>query len=195
MAEPRQQTRKKRSDPAPDEAAPVVADTAAAENLLIFRLAGESFALRLGAVAEIIRLPDLAHMPLVPPSLLGLANLRGVVLPVLSLRALLHLPELAANESTRVVVMRSDAPLGFVVDGIERLLTVTADELQKDDAGAGTIDPAVLKGIIKGAEGRSPIKLLSPSRLLGGQFARLGISAAPASGRGALAQERLRRHD
>jgi purine-binding chemotaxis protein CheW len=190
MAEPRQQTRKKRSDPAPDEAAPVVADTAAAENLLIFRLAGESFALRLGAVAEIIRLPDLAHMPLVPPSLLGLANLRGVVLPVLSLRALLHLPELAANESTRVVVMRSDAPLGFVVDGIERLLTVTADELQKDDAGAGTIDPAVLKGIIKGAEGRSPIKLLSPSRLLGGQFARLGISAAPASGQPSLARSR-----
>ena len=43
-------------------------------------------------IAEIIRLPDLAHMPLVPPSLLGLANLRGIVLPVISLRALLHLP-------------------------------------------------------------------------------------------------------
>jgi purine-binding chemotaxis protein CheW len=190
MAEPRQQTRRKRPHPATDEAAPVVADTAAAENLLIFRLAGGSFALRLVSVAEIIRLLDLAHMPLVPPSLLGLANLRGVVLPVVSLRALLHLPELAANESSRVVVMRGDAPVGFVVDGIERLLTVTADELQKDDAGAGTIDPAVLDGIIKGADGGSPIKLLSPSRLLGGQFARLGISATPASGQPSFARTR-----
>jgi purine-binding chemotaxis protein CheW len=53
----------------------------ASENLLIFLLAGEPFGLRLSAVAEIIRLPDLAHMPLVPPSLRGLANLHGIVLP------------------------------------------------------------------------------------------------------------------
>src|SRR6188768_1172718 len=105
MADTRQQSRKKRSDRVTDDAAPVAADTAAAENLLIFRLAGESFGLRLATVAEIIRLRYLSHMPLVPPSLLGLANLRGVVLPVVSLRALLHLPNLAADESTRVVVM------------------------------------------------------------------------------------------
>ena len=190
MAEPRQQTRKKRPDPAPNKAVPVAADTAAAEHLLIFRLAGDSFALRLGGVAEIIRLPDLAHMPLVPPSLLGLANLRGVVLPVVSLRALLQLPELAASETTRVVVMRGDAPVGFVVDGIERLLTVTADEFQEDDAGSRTTDSAALDGIIKRPDDGSPIKLLNPSRLLGGQFARLGISATPASTQPSLARSR-----
>ena len=74
--------------------APVPADIEVrSEGLLIFRLAGESFGLALSAVAEIIRLPNLVHMPLVPPSLLGLANLRGIVLPVVSLRALLHLPD------------------------------------------------------------------------------------------------------
>lgn len=190
MAEPRQQTRKKRSDAVADDAPPAAGDAAAAENLLIFRLSEESYALRLGSVAEIIRLPALAHMPLVPPSLLGLANLRGVVLPVVSLRALLHLPELAANQSTRVVVMRGDTTVGFVVDSIDRLLAVAADALEQEDAGAGTVDPAVLDGIIKGAEGHSPIKLLNPSRLLGGQFAQLGISATPASGQPSLAGSR-----
>ena len=101
----------------------------AAESLLIFRLAGESFALRLAAVAEIIRLPDLAHMPLVPPSLLGLANLRGIVLPVISLRALLRLPDLEASEQTRVIVLRGDAAVGFVVDRVERLLALAAHRL------------------------------------------------------------------
>ena len=51
------------------------------------------FGFRLDAVGEIVRLPSLAHMPLAPRSLLGLANLRGVVLPVVSLRRLLGLPE------------------------------------------------------------------------------------------------------
>ena len=166
MANRREQTRKN-SDLSTDSGARVASDTAAVlEDLLVFRLAGESLGLRLTAVAEIIRPPDLAHMPLVPPSLLGLANLRGIVMPVVSLRALLHLPDVAADKSTRVIVMRGDTPVGFVVDGIHRLLAIATDQLEKDDAGAGTIDPTLLDGIIKGAEGESPIKLLSPSRLL-----------------------------
>ena len=80
--------------------------------------------MRLTAVAEIIRLPDLAHMPLVPPSLLGLANLRGIVMPVVSLRALLHLPDVPADKPTRVIVLRGDTPVGFVVDGIHHLSTI-----------------------------------------------------------------------
>ena len=147
----------------------------ASENLLIFQLAGESFALRLASIAEIIRPPNLAHMPLVPPSLLGLANLRGSVLPVISLRALLQLPVIEINEQTRVIVLRGAAEVGFVVDRVERLLALAADRLEHDDAGAGTIDPALLDGTVKGAEGQSTIKLLNPSRLLSGQFTQLGV--------------------
>ena len=162
MANRREQTRKN-SDLSTDSGARAASDTAVVlEDLLVFRLAGESLGLRLVAVAEIIRPPDLAHMPLVPPSLLGLANLRGIVMPVVSLRALLHLPDVAADKSTRVIVMRGDTPVGFVVDGIHRLLAIATDQIEKDDAGAGTIDPTLLDGIIKGAEGESPIKLLSP---------------------------------
>ena len=187
MANRRPQARKKADLPADAEAHAAADADLTSEKLLIFRLAGESFGLPLTTVAEIIRLPDLAHMPLVPPSLLGLANLRGIVLPVVSLRALLRLPDLAANESTRVIVMRGDAPVGFVVDSIDRLAAVAADQITKDDAGAGTIDPTLLEGVIKGAEGESPIKLLSPSRLLSGQFVGLGIGSAPAASRTSLA--------
>src|SRR5215207_8577096 len=181
MANRREQTRKK-YHPASDNAALVVPDTAQVlEDLLVFQLGGDSFGLRLSVVAEIIRLPDLAHMPLVPPSLLGLANLRGIVMPVVSLRALLHLPDVAADQSTRVIVVRSDTPVGFVVDGIRGLFAVAMDQLEKDDDAAGTIDRTLMDGIIKGAEGESPIMLLSPSRLLDGQFVRLGTSSAPAA--------------
>jgi len=127
-------------------------------------------------------------MPLVPPSLLGLANLRGIVMPVVSLRALLHLPDVAADQSTRVIVVRSDTPVGFVVDGIRGLFAVAMDQLEKDDDAAGTIDRTLMDGIIKGAEGESPIMLLSPSRLLDGQFVRLGTSSTPAASQKILAK-------
>src|ERR1700736_1920878 len=82
MASRRQQIRKKADQPLAVGAGVAAEDDVAGEKVLIFRIAGESFGLRLDSVAEIIRLPTLAHMPLVPPSLLALANLRGIVLPV-----------------------------------------------------------------------------------------------------------------
>jgi len=176
MANRRQQTRNKGDLALTDDASVTAEADSTSERLLIFQLAGESFGLALSAVAEIIRLPNLVHMPLVPPSLLGLANLRGIVLPVVSLRALLRRPDVAANQLTRVIVMRGDAPVGFVVDRVDRLLELAADQIEKDHSGAGTINPALLDGVIKGGEGESPTRVLSPSRLLSGQFARLGIA-------------------
>ena len=145
MAGRRQQPRKTADLAAAADPLVTGGEDAASENLLIFQLAGEPFALRLASVAEIIRLPGLAHMPLVPPSLLGLANLRGIVLPVISLRALLQLPGIEANEQTRVIVMRGDAAVGFVVDQVDRLLALAAHQLEHDDAGAGTTDPALAR--------------------------------------------------
>jgi purine-binding chemotaxis protein CheW len=188
MASRREQTRKK-AHLSTDGVALVAPDTdEVLEDLLVFELGGEPFGLRLNVIAEIIRPPALAHMPLVPPSLLGLANLRGMVMPVVSLRALLHLPDMAADKSTRVIVARGDNPVGFVVDGIRGLLPVATDRLEKDDSGTDAIGSALLDGVIKGAEGESPIKMLSPSRLLHGHFVRLGISSAPAEARTSLAK-------
>ena len=188
MASRREQTRKK-AHLSTDSAALVAPDSdEVLEDLLVFQLAGEPFGLRLNVVAEIIRPPVLAHMPLVPPSLLGLANLRGIVMPVVSLRALLHLPDVATDRSTRVIVVRGDNPVGFVVDSIRGLLAVATDRLEKDDTGIDADGSVLLDGVIKGAEGDSPIKLLSPSRLLHGQFVRLGTPSTPAETQTLLAK-------
>ncbi len=187
MASRREQTRKK-ADLSTDSTARAPNADAPLEDLLVFQLAGELFGLRLDVVAEIIRPPVLAHMPLVPPSLLGLANLRGVVLPVVSVRALRNLPDIAADKSRRVIVVRGDNPVGLVVDGIQGLSAVAAERLERDAPGIRPDGSVVLDGAIKGAEGESPIKLLDPARLLQGQFVRLGVSSTPADIQTALAK-------
>jgi purine-binding chemotaxis protein CheW len=146
---------------------------AADRQLIIFRVGEGLFGFRLDRVGEVIRLPGLAHMPLAPSSLLGIANLRGDVLPVVSLRRLLGLPDAPVTDSTRVIVMAGGAAVGFVVDAIHHLLNVRADQVENDDAGAGDVDPDLLDGVVKGPEGGSTIKLLDPQRLLRDQFSRL----------------------
>jgi purine-binding chemotaxis protein CheW len=167
--------------PAPQPHADAAVESgAASEHLVIFQIADGSFGLRLRTVGEIIRLPGLARMPLAPPSLLGLANLRGAVLPVVSLRRLLSLPDTPASAATRVIVLDGDAAVGLVVDQVDRLLTLPTDLIGQDDAGAGALDPDLLEGSVKGAEGRSTTKILNPQRLLRDQFAQLGVSGARA---------------
>ena len=58
---------------------------------LVFQLAGRVYALPAETVAEVIRVPATARVPQAPRALIGVANLRGAVLPVVSLRALLDL--------------------------------------------------------------------------------------------------------
>lgn len=59
--------------------------------------------------------------------------------------------------------MRGDNSVGFVVDSIRGLLAVATDRLETDDTGVDADGSVRLDGVIKGAEGESPIKLLSPS--------------------------------
>jgi purine-binding chemotaxis protein CheW len=144
------------------------------QRFVIFRVADALLGFRLAAVGEIVRVPALARMPLAPASLLGLANLRGAVLPVVSTRQLLGLSDAPADEAMRIIVIDHGAPVGFLVDRVESLLAVPAPRLETDNAGAGTVDPDLLDGVIKGDEGADSIKILNPQRLLGDAFVRLG---------------------
>lgn len=162
-------------------AASAISGSAEHEHLVVCRIAEDLFGFRLNDVGEILRMPGLAHMPLAPRSLLGLANLRGAVLPIVSLRRLLGLPDAPLDERTRVIVIDSGAAVGFVVDRIDDLETLPADRVEEDDAGAGSIDPRLLDGVVKGAEGESTVKILNPQRLLGDAFARLGVSGPRAA--------------
>jgi purine-binding chemotaxis protein CheW len=166
------------TDAAPAEAESIAVDTreAAGANLVIFHVADGTFGFRLDDVGEIVRVPRLVHMPLGPRSLLGLANLHGVVLPLVALRRLLRLPEAPLDDGMRVIVIDRGAPVGFVVDSIDSLVALPANLIENDKAGAGSIDPDLLEGTIKGAEGDSTIKILNPQRLLRDEFSHLGVS-------------------
>jgi purine-binding chemotaxis protein CheW len=105
-----------------------VEDDAQAENqiaLLTFELAAQTYALPLEEVDEVLTLPtQLAAIAQSDNAALGVHNLRGRLLPVVSLRRLLGLP--SVNETTgRVVVTRiGDAVVGLLVDRLNAILRV-----------------------------------------------------------------------
>ena len=95
------------------------AATPAGAEVLGFRLAAEERALPAAAIAEIIRLRPLTRVPQGPASLLGLVNLRGRILPVVSLAGLLGLGQPAPTPSSRIIVLAEG--VGLLVDAVTGL--------------------------------------------------------------------------
>jgi purine-binding chemotaxis protein CheW len=155
---------------------------AADQHLVVFRIADQRFGFRLDDVGEIIRVPRLAHMPLGPRSLEGLTNLRGEVLPVVSLARLLSIPEAPRDDAARIIVLDGDARVGFIVERIDNLVSVPAHRMESRDAGAGGVDLGVLAGVVRGTESEDTVKIFNPQRLLRDEFAKLSV----AGGRGAI---------
>lgn len=114
-----------------------------------FELAGEMFAVPMGPVQEIIRLPEVAQLPLAPAALLGLANLRGRVLPLMSLRRLLGLPDQDHGDSARALVIHCGQALGFLVDRVCSVLQVEDDQLEPARALGHVLHAESLAGLIR----------------------------------------------
>ncbi len=146
--------------------------------LLGLRVAGQDYALKLGAVAGVIRMPaTLAGVPRSGAAMLGVAAWRGGLLPVVSLAALLGLP---AGAPTRIAVtVLGDLRVGLAVDGVPGTLGVAPDAVDPVPAvltrGAAE---AALDGICRLEGGSRLVGLLSPARLFDAQTtARLQAGA------------------
>ncbi len=97
---------------------------------LTFRIDAQLYALRAADVAEVIRVPAMARVPQGPPALLGIANLRGSVLPVAGLRELLGKKAATGISTARAIVLDIGAPVALVVDSIAALEDSTAEQVE-----------------------------------------------------------------
>lgn len=141
-----------------------------------FAVAGEMFAVPMGPVQEIIRVPEVARLPLAPAVLDGLANLRGRVLPIINLRRLFHCPTQAHDDATRAVVINLGQPLGFVVDRVASVLSVEPHEIEPASAIQSIVAADYLTGVIKRPRsdgGQDLLMTLDFERLVASQFSAI----------------------
>jgi purine-binding chemotaxis protein CheW len=143
-----------------------------------FVVGQEVFAVDLAPVQEIIRVPEVVGVPLAPASLDGLANLRGKILPIISLRRIFGFEERAYDDSTRAVVIDFGQPLGFVVDRVASVVSVDRSQIESPVAIKSTVNTDLLSGLLKDVGGHKMIMVLDFGRLIAAQFTDLPRTAA-----------------
>lgn len=160
----------------PDGGAPrrdVTAARADEVPLLVFRVAGQEFALPIPAVAEIVPAPEtITRMPRARAHLLGVMPLRDRLVPLVGLRALFALEGESAASSGRVVVVRSGgasgkgALVGVLVDEVREILRIDRSRIDPVPAlMAREAEFEDIDGIARADEGRRLVSVLSAERM------------------------------
>ena len=104
---------------------------------LAFSSGGETFAIDIRSVREVIQYGGLTEVPLMPPFIRGVINLRGSVVPVIDLALRLGRAQADIQRRTCVVILEVPTAEGTTVIGI---LVDSVNEVL--DIGASEIDPA-----------------------------------------------------
>ena len=99
-----------------------------------FESSGQRLVAPLGEVAEILTMPEYTSMPLVQPWLLGIANVRGRLLPLTDLAKFLQTPSSSAQDSSRKVLVIDHHTIfsGLIVDKVLGIEQFTQDQYRPE---------------------------------------------------------------
>ncbi len=130
-----------RVPPRPPTAAEVI-------EVAVFVLDDERYAVETGHVRRVVRLDGLTPVPGAPEALAGVVNLRGEVLAVFDLRALVGLPRREPTELTRVVVLGADRDeLGILADAAVEVRDLRIDAIHDPPGSVEAPGRPLLRGV------------------------------------------------
>ncbi|MCD1258701.1 chemotaxis protein CheW [Paenibacillus athensensis] len=120
---------------------------ASADHYIELGIADESYGIKLGSIHEIIRMQEITFVPNhSKPYLKGVMNLRGSIVPIVSLRCRFGMNEITPNPATRIIVVNSDGLLvGLIVDNVQQVIAL--DDVQAPPERLGHLDGRFIAAI------------------------------------------------
>ena len=96
-----------------------------------FRIGNEMYGVRIGAVREIVRVPEITTVPSAPDLIEGVINLRGKIIPVMDLRKRFGLTEIVQDKRNRILVVELDNKLiGLIVNAASEVLKIPPSDIE-----------------------------------------------------------------
>ncbi len=134
--------------------APAASATVETHQYLTFTLGGEMFAVGILNVKEIIEYGNLTEIPMMPPFIRGVINLRGAVVPVIDLSARFGNARTSAGRRTCIVIIEiqdenGKQDIGVVVDAVSEVLDISDGDIEPAPAFGARIRTDFITGMGK----------------------------------------------
>ena len=110
---------------------------------IVIKIGEEQYGIDISFVDNIVRMQSITRVPHVQNYFAGVMNLRGEVVPVMSLRLKMGLPVDEYTKATRIIIVKleNNAPVGLIVDEVNEVVTLderNIDPVVKDKKNQDT---------------------------------------------------------
>ncbi|MFW6179939.1 MAG: chemotaxis protein CheW, partial [Desulfohalobiaceae bacterium] len=133
-----------------------MSDTSASQNstYLTFYLDQDLFGLNIDTVREVLEYTKITKVPRTADYMRGVINVRGHAVPVVDLRLKFGLQEGEQTVDTCIIIVElqlegESSTMGILVDGVQEVLDIPAEQIEKPPRLGNRIDTQFIKGIGK----------------------------------------------
>jgi purine-binding chemotaxis protein CheW len=146
-----------------------VAAAATNREYLSFRLGGEEYGIDILKVQEIRGYDSVTRIANAPAHILGVINLRGVIVPIVDLRVKFALGEARYDAFTVVIVLNvAQRVVGAVVDSVSDVLELAPEQIRAAPQFSALLDASHITGLasVRQGEAERMLILLDIERLM-----------------------------
>ena len=99
---------------------------------IVVRIGNEQYGIDIQYIDNIVRNQKITRVPKAQPYFKGVINLRGEIIPVMSIRLRLGLEDDDFTDKTRIIIIKIDSStIGVVVDQVKEVVTLSQDNVEK----------------------------------------------------------------
>jgi purine-binding chemotaxis protein CheW len=99
---------------------------------IVVNIGEEQYGVDISFIDNIVRMQNITRVPKVPSYLKGVINLRGVIVPVMSLRIKMGLEPDEITKDTRIIIIKTGHELvGIMVDSVKEVVNINSSEVEK----------------------------------------------------------------
>jgi len=100
---------------------------------IVIKIGDEQYGIDIKYIDNIVRMQHITRVPKVASYLKGVINLRGEVIPVMSIRLKMDLPEDEITKATRIIILKLEqyGMIGVIVDEVKEVVTLDSSQIEK----------------------------------------------------------------
>ncbi|MEN1761892.1 chemotaxis protein CheW [Anoxynatronum sibiricum] len=117
---------------------------------VVFKLNQEEYGVAISHVQEITEIKSITSVPNTPAFVEGIINLRGKIVPIVSIKKRFDLPLEGELEEQRIIIINlNEKQVGFIVDDASQVLTMDENQIESPPELIAGIDRDYIIGIGK----------------------------------------------
>lgn len=100
---------------------------------IVIQIGEEQYGIDIRYIDNIVRMQHITRVPKVQNYLKGVINLRGEVIPVMSIRIKMDLDEDVITRASRIIILKMEQQgnIGIIVDSVKEVVTLDASQIEK----------------------------------------------------------------